>query len=216
MDAFFGGAAEFVMGGCLRSGRINGDKCHDDGFCIFENRQAPCPCRIGGVGCAAAADVGVGAWRLAQAGETVFHDKVMLRVVQPNIPQHEKWMAEKQAENFQKLLTLSNAKNPADIIIWPETALTADIDAFPAVGTALRNGLPADAVLLTGNIFSRPDEQGREHYYNSLMALNIRTGEKAQYPKSHLVPFGEYVPFRRFVSVAALGALLSGFEDFRR
>jgi apolipoprotein N-acyltransferase len=156
-----------------------------------------------------------GAWRLAQAGETVFHDKVMLRVVQPNIPQHEKWMAEKQAENFQKLLTLSNAKNPADIIIWPETALTADIDAFPAVGTALRNGLPADAVLLTGNIFSRPDEQGKAQYYNSLMALNIRTGEKAQYPKSHLVPFGEYVPFRRFVSVAALGALLSGFEDFQ-
>ncbi|TNE28386.1 MAG: apolipoprotein N-acyltransferase [Alphaproteobacteria bacterium] len=158
---------------------------------------------------------GWGALRLALAGETVFHDAVTLRVVQPNIPQHEKWMAETQAENFQKLLTLSNADKPADIIIWPETALTADIDAFPTVGTALRNNLPADAVLMTGNIFSRADEQGKDNYYNSLMVLNIRTGEKAQYPKSHLVPFGEYVPFRSIFSVAALGALLSGFEDFQ-
>lgn len=158
---------------------------------------------------------GWGTFRLAQAGDTQFHDAVMLRVVQPNIPQHEKWMTEKQAENFQKLLTLSYGENPADIIIWPETALTADIDAFPAVGTALRNNLPADAVLMTGNIFSRLNEQGKENYYNSLLVLDIRTGEKAQYPKSHLVPFGEYVPFRRFFSVAALGALLSGFEDFQ-
>jgi len=158
---------------------------------------------------------GWGAFRLAQAGETVFHDGVMLRVVQPNIPQHEKWMPEKQAENFQKLLALSYAPEPADIIIWPETALTADIDAFPAVGTALRNGLPGDAVLMTGNIFSRTDDQEKEQYYNSLLVLDIRTGEKAQYPKSHLVPFGEYVPFRSIFSVAALGALLSGFEDFQ-
>ena len=158
---------------------------------------------------------GWGALRLAQAEETAFHDAVMLRVVQPNIPQHEKWMAEKQVENFQKLLSLSNAAEPADIIIWPETALTADIDAFPAVGTALRNSLPADSILMTGNIFSREGEQGASLYYNSLMVLNIRTGEKSQYPKSHLVPFGEYVPFRNVISVAALGALLSGFEDFQ-
>lgn len=158
---------------------------------------------------------GWGALRLAQAEETAFNDAVMLRVVQPNIPQHEKWRTEKQAGNFQKLLSLSNAENHADIIIWPETALTADIDAFPAIGTALRNELPADSVLMTGNIFSRSDEQGKSLYYNSLMVLDIRTGEKVQYPKSHLVPFGEYVPFRNVMSVAALGALLSGFEDFQ-
>lgn len=158
---------------------------------------------------------GWGTIRLAQAGETVFRDTVMLRVVQPNIPQHEKWMAAKQAENFQKLLELSNAAAPADIIIWPETALTADIEAFPAIGTALRNNLPADSILMTGNVFSRSNEQGRNSYYNSLLVLNIRTGEKAQYPKTHLVPFGEYVPFRNVFSGAALGALLSGFEDFQ-
>ncbi|TVQ83774.1 MAG: apolipoprotein N-acyltransferase [Micavibrio sp.] len=208
-----------------------------------------------------------GSVRLATAEDVGMHDGIMLRIVQPNIPQHEKWLDNKQAEHLRRYFALSalpvekaalrlfdeseiaalpglqrrdifsdshvaalqlaetngavlpdpSPRRSPTYIIWPETAVTADLQTHPELGDYLRSSLPQDSILMTGNIYSRKSEDGQyRYYYNSLLVMDVATGEKSYYDKTHLVPFGEYVPFRNFFSVGALGSVLSGFEDFQR
>jgi len=144
----------------------------------------------------------------------------LLRVVQAHVPQKEKWDHKKQPEHLKTYFRMSG--QPSKIvgqdgktvspayIIWPETALTADIGSYPAVADYLRRSLPQDSVLLTGTIHGT----GGDVFYNTLLALDVPSGKTAYYHKSHLVPFGEYVPFREILSFGPLGAVLSGFGEF--
>jgi apolipoprotein N-acyltransferase len=121
-----------------------------------------------------------------------------LRIVQPNVGQAHKWDVSKRDVNFQQLLDMTSAptdKKPA-LVIWPETASTyyleEDIDHRRAVAASL----PEGSIVLTGVIRRYLTNDGVLHYGNSLIAID-RSGRIAvNYDKVHLVPFGEYIPFR--------------------
>ena len=155
-----------------------------------------------------------GTYRLNKVGDTKFNEKVVLRIVQPSIKQQYKWQAEKQLENLNKYLEMSVASD-AELkpthIIWPETALTTDIGRFPEAAEYIRSKLPKGTILMTGNI--REDSKG---FFNSLLVMDIGTGEKRYFDKTHLVPFGEYIPFRRVISMSAIGSAISIMEDFQK
>ena len=136
-----------------------------------------------------------GSLRLA-SGDVEHADQARVRLVQPNVPQAEKWNAAMSEEFFQRLLSLSSrpSDDPVDLVIWPETAVTDLLkDArkrFPEMA-ASANG----AYIATG---VRRHEAGR--FYNSMIALNPEGGLIGVYDKHHLVPFGEYVPFGGLLS----------------
>ncbi len=154
-----------------------------------------------------------GSWRLSNAGETELHSDTILRIVQGGIPQKEKWLEEKQIDNLDIYLNYSNlpAEKKPTHIIWPETALTIDISKYTKAGEYIRKNLPKDTIFLTGNI-----HQNENGFYNSLMIMDVNSGHRSYYDKSHLVPFGEYMPFRNLLSFGALGAAISGLEDFQK
>ena len=126
-------------------------------------------------------------------------------LVQGNIPQDEKWDPDQQVVTLEKYLELTRGewgsqdhKHP-DLIVWPESAVPAfqhqvqDNFLAPLSHEARRMG----SDLLTGiPVLDRSDWQ----YYNAVIALGE---EESAYYKHHLVPFGEYLPLRRF-----LGTLL--------
>jgi apolipoprotein N-acyltransferase len=68
-----------------------------------------------------------------------------------------------------------------------------------------------NGLLLTGAVRTMP--RGIQPYrpWNSIHAINNKAEIVATYDKFHLVPFGEYVPFRRWVSFTKLTA---GRTDF--
>ncbi len=159
---------------------------------------------------------GVAAWgeyRLTHAplslATTDSGANVRLRVVQPNIDQSMKWKQDEQEKNFRHLLELSSAPavKPLNAIIWPETASTFYLAEDLDHRYELASRIPAAATLLTGVIRRDADESGRLHYYNSLLGFDGAAHITAQYDKAHLVPFGEYIPFRRILKFSTLAAL---------
>lgn len=159
--------------------------------------------------------VGVGFWGLLRMRHVLGSvPGAYVRLVQPNISQQMKWNKTQQDQHFQQLLAFSAAPSaqPLTHIIWPETAVTFDLDADQTRRSQLAAALPSDAVLLTGTVRREPNyATNRWDYFNSLIAFDKNAATLARYDKVHLVPFGEYVPLRGFGPVAAATAGLGSF-----
>lgn len=139
--------------------------------------------------------VGVGgALRLYEATpENVFGVKV--RLVQPNIQQSLKWNAQRAEDNVNKLIHLSRENNKGIThVIWPESAVPYLIELHPNERLRLMGALGQGATLITGAL--RVVDSQKRQLANSIFILNDLADIVGYYDKSHLVPFGEYVPFR--------------------
>jgi apolipoprotein N-acyltransferase len=120
-----------------------------------------------------------------------------IAIVQGNIPQEIKWATAFQGKIFKKYQLLSeivNIKDEPDLIVWPETSypeyFESDSDNKDLQDFARGMGTP----FLAGSISIRG-----QHYFNSAILFGP-TGEVLDmYDKLHLVPFGEYIPARKFL-----------------
>ncbi len=146
-----------------------------------------------------------GALRLEQH-PSLMTEGVRLRLVQPDIPQDERFRPASKDWILDRYAALSTQKRSEDRqslkdithLIWPESSfpffLIYDSQALGRISGLL----PPGTTLLTGAV--RPDipRAGgvRPDVYNSLYALNPRGEIIATADKFHLVPFGEYLPFQ--------------------
>ncbi|MFQ5783411.1 MAG: apolipoprotein N-acyltransferase [Alphaproteobacteria bacterium] len=153
-----------------------------------------------------------GALRLAGAEPDVV-DGVRLRLVQPNIAQHHKWRPELRKAFLERHLEMTTARSLDGVsaVIWPETAIPYFIANDPALRRLVATAAPPGGVLLSGAIRTTPEPSTPGKLWNSLHAIDSRGAVVATYDKFHLVPFGEYVPFRRLLP---LEKLTYGSVDF--
>ena len=133
----------------------------------------------------------------AAAGMTV-------RLVQPNIPQGEKWLEEKRDGHVDRLVSLSRRPPTGDIdlVVWPESAFAGILERERgALAGAAQAASSGRSHVLTGVLrMEDPDSpDGPLRFFNSMVLVDPGGGIGAQYDKRHLVPFGEYAPFRRFI-----------------
>jgi apolipoprotein N-acyltransferase len=147
-----------------------------------------------------------GALRLATA-PTVLSD-TRLRLVQPSIPQTMKWDPRAARDNFRRLLELSAAPGRGSLAatLWPEAATPFLLGRDEPARRAIAAVVPKDGYLLTGALRANPPPAPVEKIWNSIEALNERGEIVAHYDKAHLVPFGEYVPFRDLLPVTKITA----------
>ena len=126
-------------------------------------------------------------------------------VVQGNIDQNMKWSQDMQRTTVDKYLRLTRqlaeSDNPPDIVVWPETALPFYPTDNPYM-TQIRGELAKENItVLTGapmyEVVSL--EKKTVKFFNSALLLDSTTLEEKRYDKSHLVPFGEYVPLKEFL-----------------
>lgn len=120
-----------------------------------------------------------------------------IRLIQPNAPQREKWDQTHAATFFQRQmdLTAMPSENPPDLVIWPETAVTFWLEDQPNYQRWIAEAAGPFSRVILGAV--RFDGQG---VFNALAVLDA-DGRAAQiYDKSHLVPFGEYVPLGDFLA----------------
>jgi len=116
-------------------------------------------------------------------------EPVKVSLIQGNIPQSEKWKRENYRPTLEIYRQLTQLNYQSDLIIWPETA----IPGFKNRVSHYLNELTLEAKdtqteLLMG-VFIRDPKTKR--YYNSVITLDGQV-----YKKRHLVPLGEYFPFR--------------------
>ena len=110
-------------------------------------------------------------------------------LVQGAIEQEVKWDSSHRKQSIQRYLALTEEHWGADVIVWPETALTTLPEQMPELMGFLQNLAEKSSSDFLVGIPTRNSENGE--YYNSLLKL----GENPdQYSKRKLVPYGEYFP----------------------
>ena len=115
-------------------------------------------------------------------------------LVQGAIPQDQKWDRELRERSLTHYLQLSASAWQAPLMIWPETAVPAFPTEVPEMIEQLQTSArAAHTTLLIGMPTGEP-WNGR--YFNSVVTFGERP---AQYDKRHLVPFGEFFPFKRWL-----------------
>ena len=134
-------------------------------------------------------------------------DTAVLRIVQPNAPQHEKWVPGKRETFYERALEATSASadaalGPADLVIWPETS----VFFLPALNpeevariSAAANGTP----VIFGGLHAELRD-GQEIWFNSMFVAGPDGNLTTRYDKHHLVPFGEYLPFQGLLSAIGL------------
>jgi len=184
-----------------------------------------------------AAIAGYGVLRLSQA-QSVADTGLTLRIVQPAIPQAEKWQPENRNRIFADYLTLSDTSSSpetagiggVDMLIWPESALPFLFDFEPGALPAIAALLPPETTLITGmQRLERdpPDPQsgdpqsgdsqageGVARIYNSVMLIDHQGTILDIYDKAWLVPFGEFLPFQSLLESVGLRQLTNVIGGF--
>jgi apolipoprotein N-acyltransferase len=124
-----------------------------------------------------------------------------LRIVQPSIAQNLKWDEAAAATNFRRLIALSGAAtlHPIVAILWPEAAVPFFLERDPMARREIASVVPRDGYVITGALRANPPPESVEKVWNSLEAIDGAGEIVARYDKVHLVPFGEYVPFRKLL-----------------
>lgn len=135
-------------------------------------------------------------------------------IAQGNIDQSLKWSPEYQYKtlNIYRDLSLKMAQANTDLIVWPETAAPfffQNIDDKHRL--LLRIARERQSYLLFGSP-SFLNEKGRRVFQNSAYLISPSGEIVGKYDKMHLVPYGEYVPFRKFFFF--LEKLVVGVGDF--
>jgi apolipoprotein N-acyltransferase len=158
----------------------------------------------------------LGRWRVATLARDPIVGSIKVGLAQGNIAQDRKWDPEFQDETMARYrqLTLEAARDGARLVIWPETAAPfffqepgeRRTDVFALASTAR-------TPLLIGSPAFRRTPSGLEQR-NRAYLIAPTGAELGHYDKMELVPFGEYVPFRRVLffvdqlvnAIATLGA----------
>ena len=128
------------------------------------------------------------------AGNTQHLTPIKVSVIQGNIPQELKWEMASRDFIMEKYfdLTKQARSDDADLIIWPEASFPVVPEEEPLYYERLslfikKTGKP----FLFGAVTNR-----NGFYYNSALMISGDGVLLDRYDKLHLVPFGEYIPFR--------------------
>lgn len=127
---------------------------------------------------------------VAKASET----PLTVALIQPNVPQENKWDASWYRPILRQLRELSGPHMDKDIILWPESAVPNFLQSAQGFLAPLADSAAdSHTTLITGIPFR---EEPGAPYYNGIAALGYGEGV---YLKQRLVPFGEYVPLEGYL-----------------
>jgi len=156
---------------------------------------------------------------LATLSETPFSDiprsSISVGVVQPNVDQAVKWDTAYREETLARFDRLTEQLGLAtDLVIWPEAATPFVFEREPVYQLqliALANR--AQAPILFGSPALRFYPDRKPYLLNSAYLLSPNGQVLGRYDKQHLVPFGEYIPFKSSL-LFFLDKLVEGIGDF--
>ncbi|MBH69532.1 MAG: apolipoprotein N-acyltransferase [Rhodospirillaceae bacterium] len=151
--------------------------------------------------------------------DSIVDPNILIRIVQGNIAQRDKWRPDLRASHLKKYISLSkitsNAKDSnsaasvPNITIWPETAVPLLLSETPHIRQWITQFLKEDGFLITGAPSITNTAPPKLH--NSVIVLTHQGKIQGQYHKAHLVPFGEYLPLKQWLP---LSKIVRGFTDF--
>lgn len=162
-----------------------------------------------------------GHFRMKAVAEAMeFWPTKRIAVVQGNVAQSVKWQEGEEAAQLAPYLKAMQSlqKMGLHLIVWPEASYPYSVPMsdrrIPLEQLGLKGGAaPNEAPWLLLGALSQVQDQGSEYYFNSSILLDQNGEIRDRYHKSHLVPFGEYIPMRKFLFFAK--KLTAPVGDFR-
>ena len=118
-------------------------------------------------------------------------DDLSVALIQGAIPQEIKWNSDQRQKTYEIYSSLSKPFWSSDLIIWPETAIPSLYHlAGDFISRIVKQKQYSNAMFMSGLVFK---DQASNKYFNSILLIDK---EHRFYHKHHLVPFGEYLPFK--------------------
>ncbi|MFP3867007.1 MAG: apolipoprotein N-acyltransferase [Desulfobacteraceae bacterium] len=143
-----------------------------------------------------------GHWRLQNIQRQAAQSpQLSVAVVQGNIEQGQKWNPQFQQATIDIYaeLTRNISQEQPHLVIWPETAAPFFFVRDPEMSRQVEDiAQQAQSYLLFGSPAFEFQESGEQQFYNRAYLLSPAGKLVGSYDKAHLVPYGEYVPLRRY------------------
>lgn len=131
---------------------------------------------------------------LRLTSEINFLDKDFL-IIQSRISQDKKLDSNEIINITEKLIELSKTDKNVDLIIWPENAIPIFLSENEEIRSIIMQRISGSESLLVGDLVVKSDND----VYNSAILIKKSGKISSSYDKVHLVPFGEYLPFNKFL-----------------
>lgn len=154
---------------------------------------------------------GAGSWRLANAPtiEDMQSQQPLIRLVQPNIQSPHKWdVARREAVLHQTMqigfVSVAPKQATPSLVIFPETAVAFYLNEQPDVLDTVGAFLMPEQAVLTGTVRRDLTASPTQYFNSAAVVTKVPTSPDmsvtamiAHMDKRLLVPFGEYLPWRR-------------------
>jgi len=135
---------------------------------------------------------------------------ISVSLLQGNVPQSMKWRPEQVRATLERYRSMVHASQ-ARLVILPETALPMFLQEVPR---EFLDSIRDDArAKNTDVLIGVPELGGRGAYFNSVVSFGVSPTQA--YRKSHLVPFGEFIPLRPLLA-PIVNTLAIPLTDFSR
>ena len=141
------------------------------------------------------------------------NDKVFIKIVSPNFDIKYGLTNEEIEERLKKLIRYSNPiKGKKTIFIWPEGVFSGysyeDVSIFKEM-ISEKFSKKHFIIFGTNTLDSKSGK-----FYNSMLAINSNFEIIQSYNKRKLVPFGEFLPFEKFLNNFGLKKITEGHGSF--
>lgn len=159
---------------------------------------------------------GYGYYRVNYMQMEVVESGYTIRIVQPNLIEHHMGDKEKQYHAMLTLMELSIANiNSKEnyILLWPEAAFPFGYYNDSPWHKVLTDLIPKGSVLVTGLDRLSFAKESQINSHNSIMSFADDGKIIGYYDKVILVPFGEYIPLRKYLP-QAIAKVVYGIGDF--
>ncbi len=141
---------------------------------------------------------------------TPIGEKFSVALLQGNIAQDQKWLPE-NAQNTLDLYWNQVKSSNAKLIVMPETALPMRLADVPNeyLEALTKHAVMNNSDILVGVVDTKPQQ-----YFNNMFSLGVSPTQT--YTKSHLVPFGEFIPLKQLFGFFYRDYLNMPLADFSR
>ncbi len=174
--------------------------------------------RIGAALCAVLV-IAVSVWgaaRMARGTLTSAGEPIRVGLLQGNVPQDQKWDPAQRNAITRRYVELSREAlgQGARLVIWPEASTPFYFDVDGAMAEPIRRLAreTGTAFVIGTDEFEAGIDGGADRFFNAAALVGQDGRTQASYRKIRLVPFGEYVPFKRLLFF--VGPLIESVSDF--
>lgn len=140
-------------------------------------------------------------------------DSIKVAVLQGNASMEDKWSGEKSTREIWDtyiLMAYEAAKNDAELIVLPESAIPIE---FSNIYNSYAKVASECNITILSGVLEEDNKTGGK--YNSVIAVYPDGSVSKRYDKRHLVPFGEFIPYRNTLESLipfVEGLKLGGFD----